>query len=95
MKDHLHQFYLYSRSLQFEELTEEEQKIMKMCYYHPLMYCEKECQGDMKSYDVNQMHSSCMRNPKLIIPIKQGDFKIMTNEEFQNLEILYDRLLSL
>ncbi len=82
----LHKFYLYSRSLQFDELTLEEQKIMKNCYYFPLMYVEKDCEGDMKSYDVNQMHTSCMRNSKLLIPIKQGEFKKMTNDEFQNLK---------
>ena len=49
-----------------------------------IIYAEK-YQGQAYKYDVKSMYPSMLKNP-LKFPIKRGDFKILTTEEFNNMK---------
>ena len=47
-----------------------------------------EYEGEAWKYDVKSMYPSIQASTRLVVPVKRGDFKILTEEEFNQLEYL-------
>jgi len=68
-----------------QELTDLEHKWIKYSSLGALAGCIKENQGTLYKYDINSLYPSIMKSTNKL-PIKQGEFKIMTSEDFNNLK---------
>jgi hypothetical protein len=80
-------FYDLNKGLQVEEINQDESIWIENAQTGPIMYGEK-YEGKAYKYDVCSMYPSIMKGQDFSIPIKRGEFSIMTQREFENREII-------
>ena len=75
----------FDKKLNIEDITFEEAQWIENASTGALMIAKK-YKGKAYSYDFISFYSSIMKDNKMLFPIKQGEFKTLTREEFNKLE---------
>lgn len=83
----LHYWFKFIRHIKFDDVPLIEQQWIKEAYYQPLKYVEKDYKGKGYNYDINSYYPHLLKGPKNY-PVKKGEFKTMTQEEFDEMEMV-------
>lgn len=78
-------YYLNRSSIVPEKITEREAIWLKEATQGPLIFGE-EYEGEAHKYDINSSYPSIYSNNNFLVPIKPGEFKKITKNEFDALE---------
>lgn len=81
----LNRFYELNRTIHPEKITTIEAQWISQACFAPLIWAEKGYEGEAHSYDINSQYNTVMSDQKFSIPIKQGVFKKLTQEQFDKL----------
>ena len=69
-------------SINPEEILQDEAVWIRNAYYGALGYVEKDYKGYGAEYDIKSCYPSIMCKTNLLIPIKRGTFKILSEQDF-------------
>lgn len=72
-------------SVDVEDISSTEAEWLNNCNHGALIY-QHDYKGELHSYDINSMYLSIMQNKYFKIPIKQGTFSKITEEEFNDMK---------
>lgn len=89
-KTALHLFDKYvSRSIKPDNILQEEAYWLQNGHRGPLTWAEKEYQGPAYELDFISAYSAILKSNNFLVPIKKGEFKKLTQKEFDRLLIGY------
>jgi hypothetical protein len=87
VKTALNLFNHYNKSIKPEPMKQVESEWIHKASFAALIYAEK-YQGEAHSYDVISHYPALMGHKLMFFPIKEGAFKMISQEEFNKLERL-------
>ena len=76
--------FIEKNNIQAEPITNREYEWLEKASIGALIFAEP-YRGTIHKFDINSSYAHIYSNPRFIIPIQQGEFKHMTQNEFENI----------
>lgn len=84
----LNRFYELNKSIIADPIEHDEAEWLSGCSMSSLIWVQKGYKGEGWCYDVNSAYSNILANQNFAFPVKRGEFKKITQEEFDNKKYL-------
>jgi hypothetical protein len=84
----LNRFYELNPALKADAIEQDEAEWISDCHLGGLIWAQKGYQGEAYKYDINSCYPAILSQQRFSFPIKRGNFKIITNEDFNNMKFI-------
>ena len=78
--------YCNRENINPEPITQQESIFIKKASIGSLIFSNNDYEGPAYSYDINSFYPSIMRDDKFKIPIKEGQIKTLSKQEFDKMK---------
>ena len=79
-------YFLNKNNIVPEEITYQEYEWLENAKHGALVFCQEKYCGPIFKYDYNSNYASVYSSNNFLIPIQQGEFKTISNDEFEALK---------
>lgn len=84
----LNRFYELNSSVIPDPIEQDEAQWLSDCNMGGLMWAKKGYKGEGWKYDINSAYPAILANPKFSFPVKRGEFKRISQQEFDGMKFI-------